>query len=70
MEEKNIMPSDLELPADDSGNDVESEHSCSVPPLVFDSACLFQGRNEVMIRHHGDIYRLRITRNGKLILNK
>ena len=64
------MPSDLELPTEDSGNDAESEHPCSVPPLVFDSDSLFQGRNEIMIQHHGDIYRLRITRNGKLILNK
>ena len=64
------MPPDLELPAKDPGNDDESEHPCSVSPLVFDSDCLFRGRNEIMIRHHGDIYRLRITRNGKLILNK
>ena len=31
---------------------------------------LFRGRQEVLIRHQGEIYRLRITRNGKLILNK
>ena len=31
---------------------------------------LFQGRQEVLIGHQGEIYRLRITRNGKLILTK
>lgn len=28
------------------------------------------GRPEVQIEHRGQIYRLRVTRNGKLILNK
>lgn len=28
------------------------------------------GRTEVQIEHRGQIYRLRVTRNGKLILNK
>ncbi len=64
------MPSDMELPAEDSGNDAESEYPCSVPLPVINSDYLFRGRNEVMIQHRGDIYRLRITRNGKLILNK
>ena len=31
---------------------------------------LFQGRQEIQIVHHGETYRLRITRNGKLILTK
>jgi len=31
---------------------------------------LFQGRQEILIDHHGETYRLRITRNGKLILTK
>lgn len=37
---------------------------------VIDSACLFADRREIQIRHQGELYRLRITRNGKLILNK
>jgi len=37
---------------------------------VVDSVNLFAGRKEVEIRHAGEVYRLRITRNGKLILNK
>jgi hemin uptake protein HemP len=28
------------------------------------------GRNEVQIEHRGQVYRLRVTRHGKLILNK
>ena len=31
---------------------------------------LFRGGQEVLIRHNGENYRLRITRNGKLILTK
>ena len=31
---------------------------------------LFRGAKEIVIRHQGDDYRLRITRNDKLILTK
>ncbi len=34
------------------------------------AALLFRGRQEILIGHHGETYRLRITRNGKLILTK
>lgn len=37
---------------------------------ILDSAELFVGRREVQIRHAGALYRLKITRQGKLILNK
>ena len=37
---------------------------------VIDSAQLFADRKEVQIRHAGEVYRLRVTKNGKLILNK
>jgi len=43
-------------------------------PLAADrqvpSAVLFQGRREIIIVHHGQEYRLRITRADKLILTK
>jgi hemin uptake protein HemP len=39
-------------------------------PLSYDSKDLFQGRREIVIRHHAEDYRLRVTRNDKLILNK
>lgn len=40
------------------------------PGLQLDSRRLLQGQREVLIRHGGECYRLRHTRNGKLILTK
>ena len=37
---------------------------------VFGSDLLFDGTKEVGIEHGGALYRLKITRQGKLILNK
>jgi hemin uptake protein HemP len=31
---------------------------------------LLQGAQEILIEHAGEVYRLRLTRNGKLILHK
>ena len=44
----------------------------SVTPTsrVIDSENLFKGEKLVLIQHHGDLYRLIVTRQGKLILNK
>lgn len=39
------------------------------PPRL-DSRALFQGAREAVIVHHGEEYRLRITRQHKLILTK
>ena len=39
-------------------------------PRLIDSADLFLGQSLVRIRHLGEIYRLQITRQGKLILTK
>jgi len=39
-------------------------------PLLFTSEELLRGQREILIRHAGAIYRLRVTQNGKLILNK
>ena len=36
----------------------------------FSSRALFDGHRELLIEHEGEIYRLRRTRGGKLILNK
>lgn len=41
----------------------------SASPL-FDSNALLRGTREVLIRHGGELYRLRHTRNDKLILTK
>ncbi|WP_346433414.1 hemin uptake protein HemP [Oricola sp.] len=37
---------------------------------VYESSNLFRGSTEIGIEHEGAIYRLKITRQGKLILNK
>ncbi len=37
---------------------------------VYDTHDLFAGSHEVAIDHNGARYRLKITRQGKLILNK
>ena len=49
-----------------------SEHpAASQPPVrVVTSQSLFQGNHEIGIEHNGSLYRLKITRQGKLILNK
>ncbi len=39
-------------------------------PARLASVDLFGHSNEILIEHAGEIYRLRITRNGKLILQK
>ena len=36
----------------------------------YDTGTLFAGRREIMIRHAGSDYRMKITKQGKLILNK
>ena len=40
------------------------------PPLEISSETLLGGRTEMRIRHRGEIYRLTLTRAGKLILHK
>jgi hemin uptake protein HemP len=40
------------------------------PMRVLTSQSLFVGEHEIGIEHHGSLYRLKITRQGKLILNK
>ena len=39
-------------------------------PAVLESDTLFRGASEIIIRHQGADYRMKITRQGKLILNK
>ena len=45
-------------------------HHSVTSTRVIDSATIFRGESEIMIRHDGVIYRMKITRQGKLILNK
>ena len=39
-------------------------------PKVVSTAALFAGKREICIEHEGERYVLRITRRGKLILQK
>jgi hemin uptake protein HemP len=39
-------------------------------PAVLDTSAIFGGRTEVRLLHRGQEYRLRVTRQGKLILTK
>ena len=39
-------------------------------PRMVNSGDLLAGKRELLIHHRGDIYRLLLTRNGKLILQK
>jgi hemin uptake protein HemP len=44
--------------------------SIDAKPRMIDSRELFRGETEIQITHDGAIYRMKITRQGKLILNK
>jgi len=61
MEHKNLKQ-------DGGRGDEDSRESTRMD--VVDSRDLFRGRHELQIRHEGEVYRLRVTRNGRLILNK
>jgi len=39
-------------------------------PVTVDAATLFDGRDEIRLLHRGQEYRLRVTKQGKLILTK
>jgi len=55
--------------------DHDRQHDSDQPvsgivPRTLDSAELLHGDKEVLIRHGSETYRLRLTRQGKLILQK
>ncbi len=55
----NVPPADLPSESDPRPN-----------TRIVQSPELFQGQREILIEHAGQTYRLRITRAGKLILQK
>ena len=61
-----------DLPRDGSGpedrDDLRNRRACQ--PNVVRSEQLLQGGREVIILHNDESYRLMVTRNGKLILQK
>jgi len=50
------------------GGDATERQPPGAPGI--DSAYLLADRKKIQIRHGGELYRLRVTRNGKRILNK
>ncbi|ADI30891.1 Hemin uptake protein hemP [Methylotenera versatilis 301] len=62
---KNEMPSQLEL---DRLNKETQKNVAS--NRVVTSEVLFSGARELVIKHAGEDYRLRLTNQGKLILTK
>lgn len=58
-------------PLDVPATSAPAEESAAAPAMpVFDSRLLLNGGREVLIRHGDECYRLRHTRNDKLILTK
>jgi hemin uptake protein HemP len=45
-------------------------HMLAVPSRTLSSDAIMRGEREIGIEHHGALYRLKVTRQGKLILNK
>lgn len=45
-------------------------HNPGTPPQTIAFESIAQGQTEVLIEYQGQVYRLRCTRNNKLILNK
>jgi hemin uptake protein HemP len=48
----------------------ESRPAPDSAPIVYTSAELFRGRNEIFIEHEQETYSLRITSKDKLLLTK
>ncbi|MFC5384708.1 hemin uptake protein HemP [Aquamicrobium segne] len=45
-------------------------NSLDVPVRILTSDAILRGQREIGIEHDGALYRLKLTRQGKLILNK
>lgn len=60
-----MTPSEPSRPTDPQQSD--PPHS---RPRTISSSELLAGDKEILIDHEGETYRLRLTRNGKLILHK
>jgi hemin uptake protein HemP len=70
MVRKNTNPTDgLTLSPESPGTGVEGRDAARLVPR-HDSRALFGRNRELVIEHAGHDYRLRITRQGKLILTK
>ena len=64
------LPTEMMVEKPDNFKHVPLPSEPAAQHRIVQSADLFRGANEIMIRHEGVTYRLKITRQGKLILNK
>ena len=60
------LRADQTTPPPEGGPVTAASHTAK----VIDSDALFRGATEIRVRHGAEEYRLRITRQGKLILTK
>jgi len=57
--------------SDRKGKEPEPRGSQDAPaPQPIAASTLFQGQQQALIEHEGEIYRLVLTRNNKLLLQK
>lgn len=70
MFEWDTMPEDATTRPASPGLSGQTAASGDRAAPVIDSAALFGSATEIAITHADAVYRLRITRQGKLILNK
>ena len=61
---------DLSLPGPSPAEPAPRQPPAPPPIRELLSTELLQGAKEVLIRHGAEVYRLHLTRNGKLILTK
>lgn len=54
----------------DKNPPIPPQHQPAGHVRTIDSSEIFRGQSEIAIRHEDFVYRLKITRQGKLILNK
>ena len=59
----------VELEKKDAGS-IKASLSAEDTLPEYDTQTLFAGKREIVIRHGGADYRMKITKQGKLILNK
>jgi len=59
-----------EGPKDSRASPALNKSGDTQSPPVYSSGYLFAGTHEIVIQHEAERYRLRITRNRKLILTK
>lgn len=55
---------------EESPEDISSREDANIRMRVVRSEDILSGNSEILIRHGNEIYRLRLTRAGKLILTK